>query len=275
MLSQFLNAHSQICVPPELQLIFEYSNNGARLHELFASEEYKEYKAHDFIRKIESMCPHKLKDYYDYKSFFNCQKYPITNLRQLLTDFYAAIAMSRGKTILFEQVPWYGQRLDILNNLFPKARYIHMIRDGRDVSISYARTPWWHDSLTENLERWHYEITKISDDAQFLLSSNQYLEVRYEDFVTNPKEQLHRISKFIGVSFQKAMIVSANHIDYAQYRKFDGTYLSSIEYNKWRINRGNIVFTDNAYGWKTKALNKFECLPAHILDTLLKFGYEV
>ena len=35
MLAQMLNSHSMICVPHELQILFEYSNNGLRLYEIF------------------------------------------------------------------------------------------------------------------------------------------------------------------------------------------------------------------------------------------------
>jgi hypothetical protein len=213
MLSEFLDAHSQICIPPELQIIFGYGKNKGRLHEIFAAKSNMSYSAQDFIKIIENITPHQLSDYFDYESFFKQQKYPITDLRRLLTDLYAAIAASRNKKLLFEQVPWYGQRLDILTDLFPAAKFIHMIRDGRDVAISYARTPWWHDTVIDNLEKWHLEITKISEDAKLLLDDKHYLEVRYEDFVRDPEHLLRRITEFSGVSFEKAMLSPENHID--------------------------------------------------------------
>ena len=53
MLAKILNAHSRICVPHELQLIFGYSGNGPRLYECFASGETLSWQAHDFIKFID------------------------------------------------------------------------------------------------------------------------------------------------------------------------------------------------------------------------------
>jgi hypothetical protein len=275
MLAEFLNAHSQICVPPELQIICGGNVKKIRLHKIFASNVNETYNAQDFIKTIENVTPHKLLDYFDYESFFIKQKYPITDLRQLLTDLYAAIAASRNKSLLFEQVPWHGQHIDILLGLFPQARFIHMIRDGRDVAISYARTPWWQNSLMVNLERWHREITKISDDAKLLLDDNHYLEIRYEDFVHEPERLLHIITEFIGVSYESVMLSPDNRIDYLQYVKSHDPSITSNAYNNWSAKRDTVVFTESVYGWKKATPEDFENIPAHIKATLSKFGYEI
>ncbi len=42
ILAKTLNANSKICIPPELQILFEYSNNGKRLYDVFkAGEKWK------------------------------------------------------------------------------------------------------------------------------------------------------------------------------------------------------------------------------------------
>jgi len=76
MLAQILNAHSKICVPHELQFIFEHSNNGERLYELFSSKRNLDWQAEDFIQMIASVCPYKFDEYFDYEGFFVAKNTP-------------------------------------------------------------------------------------------------------------------------------------------------------------------------------------------------------
>src|SRR5580658_5156661 len=109
MLAQMLNSHSKICVPFELQLLFEYSKNGARLHEVFKDNKNENFGAKDFIDLIESRTPHRFHEYFDYRRFFETQRYPIRSLNELANRLFSEIAESKHKTIFIEQTPWYGQ----------------------------------------------------------------------------------------------------------------------------------------------------------------------
>jgi len=274
MLAGILNAHSKICVPHELQLIFEYGGNGPRLYELFLSKQQGAWNADDFARKIEELCPHDFKKYFNYHDFFFRQEYPIRDLSRLLSDLYREIAASRGKMFFLEQTPWYGQGIEILKGLFPDAKFIHMIRDGRDVALSFSRTPWWHDSPPENLERWQREITKISGDAELFLQKNQYLEVRYEDFVRDPEKALRDIVDFLGVPFEREMLMPENLIDYFAFRRSDTRVISSEGYNAWAAGKDSAVFTESVFSWRKRPGGTFPRLSSEVRFALSKWGYE-
>jgi len=216
--ARVMNAHSRICVPHELQIAFEYSHNGERLAEIFASGKNLFYKAEDYIQQVQARCPHDFMAYYNYQAFFNELHYPQLSLRRLLTRFYCNIAQSYRKSIFAEQVPWYGQNIPLLNKIFPKSKFIHLVRDGRDVSISYARTPWWHQDPQQNLQRWQQEIQKIEKDGAHLLK-DRFLSIRYEDLVTKPEATVKDMCEFLGVDYEKGMLKSENHIDYTKYKK--------------------------------------------------------
>ncbi len=95
-------------------------------------------------------------------------------------------------------------RFDLIHKIWPNARYIHLIRDPRDVARScigmgwvgnvYAGTEIW----LEAEERWD----KIVGD----LNTNSYIELRYEDLVTDPTKELSEICAFLGVSFDERML---------------------------------------------------------------------
>jgi hypothetical protein len=274
MLAQMLNSHSMICVPHELQILFEYSNNGKRLHEIFKEKMNERFGPEDYISLIESRCPHKFHAYFDYRSFFEKQQYPIRSLKKLVNSLYSEIAESQHKDIFIEQTPWYGQRIDILNELFPDAKYIHMVRDGRDVAISFTRTPWWHNDIGQNLERWHNEIRQIIDSSNQILKQNQILQVQYEDIVEKPESGLRRVCDFLGVEFEDVMLNPATYVDYGLYRKFDVTQFSSAALNEWSKSKSAPTFKDSLHAWKSYSHFDFSNIPEHISQSLRTLGYE-
>jgi hypothetical protein len=274
MLAQMLNSHSMTCVPDEIQILFEYSNNGARLHEIFKEKKNEHFGSEDFVMLIEARCPNKFHEYFDYRRFFEKQHYPILSLTKLVNNLYCEIAESQQKKIFIEQTPWYGQRIDILNELFPDAKYIHMVRDGRDVAISFARTPWWHNDIGMNLERWHTEVRQIIDSSNQILNPNQILQIRYEDFVEQPESGLRRICDFLGIDFEYAMLDPATYIDYSMYSRIDERNISSLALIEWSKSKSGPTFKGSCYAWKKYKDFDFSKMPKHIARSLKTLGYE-
>jgi hypothetical protein len=93
----------------------------------------------------------------------------------------------------------------------PNALFIHVIRDGRDVAHAlhtkgFIRPfPWdrRHRLLVSALH-WKWKVRKGRRIAPEL--GQDYLEVRFEDLVMNPKETLERIGDFIGVRLDYELI---------------------------------------------------------------------
>jgi hypothetical protein len=274
LMAQVMNANSKICVPGELQIAFEYSNNGARLAEVFSSKDNLQFQAKDYIKLVQQRCPHNLQEYYDYRTFFQQRDYPIVSLKELLTEFYTDIAYSQGKSIFAEQTPWYGQNIELLSELFPQAKFIHMVRDGRDVAISFARTPWWHNDVNLNLERWEKEVNKIENDGAVILNGRM-LTIRYEDLISEPDEIVKGACDFLDVPFEKEMLDSQYHIDYKQFGKINNAKILSPEYKRWEKEKKSAFFSGSVYNWKTNKEFDFKALNKPIMETLSRFGYDV
>ncbi|WP_460153864.1 sulfotransferase family protein [Pseudomonas sp. S2_B07] len=274
-LGQMLNSHAELCVPPEIQLLFEYSGNGNRLFEEFFLADQKGLSGEQLASVIERCCPHKLEMFFDYQEFCRKHDTPKMSLAEFVKSFYAAIASSHGKSWLVEQTPWYGQRLDLVSKLFPDAKFIHMVRDGRDVALSFARTTWWHISPRLNLARWQREIKKIATDANSFLKPDCYLEVKYEDLVASPESELRKVCTFLGIDFDPHMLDPQGFIDYDKLCKFDMAQVSSKAYSAWRERKDGAVFSENVEAWR-KTDNLFDdFLPTEISGWLSRYGYEV
>jgi hypothetical protein len=113
----------------------------------------------------------------------------------------------------------YMQRLRLLERLFPDARYVHLIRDGRDTAVSFLSMPagivtrtWAHpETAAEFACQWRAEV-----EAARSLGARvgaRYVEVRYEELVADPERQLRRICKLAALDFDPAMLEYAGKVD--------------------------------------------------------------
>jgi hypothetical protein len=86
---------------------------------------------------------------------------------------------------------------------FPGVRFLHIIRDGRDVALSLDKRGWsrplpWHrdKSLLAAGLYWEWIVRKARSNGAKL--GGAYMEVRYEQLVADPRSALARVADFIG-----------------------------------------------------------------------------
>ncbi|HEX5197392.1 MAG TPA: sulfotransferase [Gaiellales bacterium] len=91
-----------------------------------------------------------------------------------------------------------------LRFLWPNARYIHLIRDPRDVSRSVTQKGW-AGNVYQAAEFW-INAEGCWDALLPHLDSGQFVELHYEDLVTRPQSELARVCGFIGVEFDPSML---------------------------------------------------------------------
>ena len=109
---------------------------------------------------------------------------------------FAAYAAERGKQRWGDKTPLYMQYLTLLERLFPDARIVHLVRDGRDAALSFLAVPagimtagWGHPRDAAGFAcQWATEVR----DARALgrrVGPTRYLEVRYEELVAEPGDR--------------------------------------------------------------------------------------
>src|SRR4029079_1886290 len=86
----------------------------------------------------------------------------------------------------------------------PTARFIHLIRDGRDVA-AWLRKLWWGpgDDIEAQAVDWLWRIREARQQAQVC---PHYLEIRYEDLVRNPRASLEKVCGFLDLPYTDAML---------------------------------------------------------------------
>ncbi len=118
-------------------------------------------------------------------------------------------AHGRGKPRWGDKTPAYLTNIAEIHEALPEARFIHLIRDGRDVALSILRMPEADrpmrrpDSVGLVARRWSRRIKRARAQADGL---PHYLELRYEDLVRDPGPALRQACDLIELPFTESML---------------------------------------------------------------------
>src|SRR5262249_10285452 len=93
---------------------------------------------------------------------------------------------------------------DRLLRIWPDARFIHIVRDGRDVGRSVIERGWAGNMYTA-VEPW-IEAELLWSRLCPVLAAERRTEIRYETLVGEPVATLTRLCEFIGVPYDPAML---------------------------------------------------------------------
>jgi len=90
--------------------------------------------------------------------------------------------------------------MDRLPGIFDEARVIHVVRDGRDVTLSWTGVYYGPNNLAEGARIWRGHVCGYA--AWGMANPERYHQVRYEDILDNPDRELDRIEAFLGIKPQ-------------------------------------------------------------------------
>lgn len=193
LLRVILNAHPKVTVPPESRFVTELwrGSNEVRVDEfLGALESHRQFKSWNL---------------------------PIDPVRTGLSDratvpygtaieaVYTAYAKHVGKEIWGDKTPRYVEHIPFIAGLFPNARFVHLVRDGRDVALSYANVPFGPKTVAKAAALWARRV-RLGVAEGRRLGGDRYMEVRYEDLVEVPEETTKTLAEFLGIGFASEMM---------------------------------------------------------------------
>lgn len=125
-------------------------------------------------------------------------------LRQFLKKCVDSVLRIQNKQVFLEDNTHNILYANDLCKLMPGLKHVHMVRDPRDV-ISSLKSQRWAPSKIEHLIEWYNDIMEAWFYQKFLLSSDQFLEVKFETFIESPIELTNQICDFTGLIFQNSM----------------------------------------------------------------------
>jgi Sulfotransferase family len=147
--------------------------------------------------------------------------------RRLRAFFGGRAAMQGRPTFLHKFTGWPRARL--LHAVFPEARFVHVIRDGRAVAASLVRMPWWQGHRGPDAWDWgplgdddrrawegsgrsfpvlaglEWKILmETFDEAGAAIPPERWLDVRFEDLLHDPTTKTKEVLGFIGLPWTSA-----------------------------------------------------------------------
>jgi hypothetical protein len=204
LLQRIVNAHPQIAVMPESHWIprLRRQAKGGVTRELISSLlEQREFPAlHLGQEEVQPLIG-------------NGEPVSYSCFISRLFDLYGR---NQGKTLVGNKTPGFVRRLKTIHALWPAARIVHLIRDGRDVFLSVSNRPlkhpdraffatWNEDPVSTGALRWEVNVRKGRRAGQWL-GPDLYYEMRYESLVNRPAEECAALCRFLGVPDDEAML---------------------------------------------------------------------
>jgi len=114
-----------------------------------------------------------------------------------------------------------------LVDLWPEARFIHLLRDPRDVGASIMVEGWAGNHYT-GAEKWR-ESEESWDRLRDKLQPDQWIEISFEELASQHIETLTRVCEFIGVPYREEMMDYAKNTTYSK--------VDSRVRERWRNNQ--------------------------------------
>jgi hypothetical protein len=120
-----------------------------------------------------------------------------------LRAFYRLYAARFGKPRWGDKTPRYLVSLPLIQQVLPEARFVHLIRDGRDVWLSQRAVSFGPDTIETAAAAWASRIARARTLARDLPF---YLEIRYEDLVGDPELALRQVCAYIDLPWDPGML---------------------------------------------------------------------
>jgi hypothetical protein len=117
---------------------------------------------------------------------------------------YGAYAARHGKPRWADKTPHYVHHIDHLLRVWPDARFVVLVRDGRDVALSLRRMPFGPNNAWAAAQWWARGIRAGQRAAE--QHPGAVLTVRYEDIATSPGTEVPRICEFLGITYREDML---------------------------------------------------------------------
>jgi protein-tyrosine sulfotransferase len=165
--------------------------------------------------ELRSIFAPSLSGYYLDAHFINQQ------FRTLISSLFSKVLKKSGKKRIAEKTPGNLSFMPYLKELFEDAKFIHVIRDGRDVACSLIRMDWidpltmektWYTENIESAARyWKEAILAIREQARHPLVVEDYLEVRYENLVNSLKNTMEDVLMFLGEPWSDNVLCHETH----------------------------------------------------------------
>ena len=254
LLASLLGAHPDCLVVPEFQF---------KIDLIHACKKERSEVAWDFIsnnKRFKIWELHSENVLYLKKRFLD-KSVTVSELIIDFADSYLRKTQSDTFKFWIDHTPVNLRFSSTLHEIYPHAKFIHIVRDGRAIARSVIPLDWGPNTITASAPWW------LSNLAYGLLLETQLsqfsvLRVSYEELILSSEATLKQISQFLSIEYRSEMLTG--HFDLPTYT-VNQHQLVGKELEKSRINAWEDYFS-------SRQVEIFENLTG---DMLVLLGYEL
>jgi len=258
LLKRLLCAHPNIRMPRgESSVIPWYSGKMQKFGNLSDIRDFKKFYDHItrsmfFQANKKNIIP--LDVWYSSAGNFSCR-----NIFEALLFYYTG-KQNKGDGIVWgDKSPVYMIHMPALKQIFPDARFVHIIRDVRDHALSVRNT--WGKNPFRAAYRWNGRVLKAHAEGYSLnRDENCYIEIKYEELLRDTTGVLENIFDFLQLPFEKEK--------YLKGGKGDGVFVDMK--NKKFVDRKNTGKYDNIDAFNEDEISRIEAIAK---DAMRECGY--
>ncbi len=199
LLRLILNSHSEISIPEEATFLMPLLKK-KYLHKKIAGDSLKA-----LLDYIKLNAQFKLWNYDHGDLLPRLADKKQLMLKDLIDEIYYSYCHSKGKKIWGDKTPSFFRKLDILHGLFPEAKFIHIVRDGRDIFDSWRKMDPSKNNASVIALDWSYKLFKIDRSFKKIPEGNR-ITIRYEDLLDDPEKTVMQICSVIGIGYEDNML---------------------------------------------------------------------
>jgi sulfotransferase family protein len=198
LLRLMLDAHPDVAIPPETGFLAQASALKSSEHSLNADQ---------FVDVITNFPP-EMPTWPDFEIAAEDFRGELSRIQRFnvadgFRAFYRMYAGRFGKSRWGDKTPGYVLHITDIAEILPEAHFIHIIRDGRDVSLSW-RQCWFAPSQDMKTLAAHWQH-HVAEGRRQGARCGRYLEVRYEILVRRSAEVLKEVCAFLGLPYVEQM----------------------------------------------------------------------
>lgn len=188
LLRRMIDAHPLLAVPVESLFMIDYlrardSISAERFRKLVVKEhEFSEWEL-DVTADALAPCP-------DVVSGIN--------------NLHERYAQKEGAQFWGQKTPRFVRYGHLLKEVYPHAKFIHVIRDPRAVAVSLRKSNVHRSNIYYGSRRWLKDVQAGLDLKRDFPES--VLEVSYEALVSDTEPMLRQVCEFLGIPFDEAML---------------------------------------------------------------------
>jgi hypothetical protein len=262
LLHRIVDAHPEVAITPEMHWITRHFKNQNRLvtpelvseltrHKRFAQFEIPGEEFESLLGSGESV---------PYPTFLN--------------RVFGLYGKVKNKPLVGNKTTSYVRSILELHALWPDAKFVHLIRDGRDVCLSIlnwkkadrivGRYASWEEDPVSTTALWWERKVRTGREAGARLGSSLFYEVRYESLISRPEQECQKLCEFLDVPYDDAMI-----------RFAEGKTRTELSNARKTPKKAWLPITSGLRNWRTempmKDVERFEAAAGGLLEEL---GYQ-